>query len=217
MSNTISYIFQIESGDEVRFDVDLDRPAADGPLPDWTLLEKDQCPHCPLPATPGARCPAAADLAPIVERFSKLASIETVDVRVLRAEYESRKHTDTQTALSALMGLILATSGCPILNRMRALAHTHQPFPTETEIVYRIVTMHLLDSFLRGGTPDLTGLSELFVDIDTLNLAFAKRIKRATQKDASINALVVLNARSSLASLSIEPVLEEIRAWYRRD
>jgi hypothetical protein len=216
MNNTITYIFQIESGDEVRFDVDLARPAAHGALPDWTLLEKDKCPHCPLAATPGARCPAAADLVPVIERFSALASIETVDVRVLRADYESRKHTDTQTALSALMGLILATSACPILNRMRPLAHTHQPFPGETEMVYRMVTMHLLDCFLHGATPDLDGLTEMFADIDKLNLAFAKRIKSATQRDASINALVVLNARSTLASLLIEPVLQEIEVWFRR-
>jgi hypothetical protein len=217
MSNTVTYIFQIESGVEHRFDVDLDRPAADGALPDWTLLEKDKCPHCPLPAKPGARCPAAADLVPIVERFSALASIENVDVRVIRAEYESRKHTDTQTALSALMGLILATSGCPILNRMRPLAHTHQPFPSETETVYRIAAMHLFDCFLRSATPDLDGLAELFADIDKLNLAFAQRIKRATQRDSSINALVVLNARSTLASLLMEPALDEIRTWFRRN
>lgn len=217
MSNTVTYIFQIESGVEHRFDVDLDRPAADGALPDWTLLEKDKCPHCPLPAKPGARCPAAADLAPVVERFSALASIENVNVRVIRSEYESRKHTDTQTALSALMGLILATSACPILNRLRPLAHTHMPFPTETEMVYRIAAMHLLDCFLRGATPDLTGMAELFEDIDKLNLAFAKRIKRATQRDAGINALVVLHARSMLASVSIEDKLDEIRAWFRRN
>ena len=189
---------------------------ASGNLPDWTLLDTHKCPNCPLPSTPGARCPAAADLVSIVQRFSQLASIDSVDVRVLREQFEVSKHTDTQTALSALMGLILATSACPILGRMRPLAHMHAPFSGETEIVYRMAAMHLFDCFLTGNAPDLAGLEAFFADIDTLNRSFAFRIKRATERDASINALVVLQARSMLASLSLNSKLAEIREWFGR-
>ena len=215
MSDTITYVFQVESGAEHRFDIDLDRPAADGALPDWTLLEKDKCPNCPLPDKPGARCPAAADLATVVAKFSALASIENVSVRVVRSEFEVHKKTDSQTALSALMGLILATSGCPILNRMRPLAHMHLPFPEETEVVYRLVSMHVLECFLAGVKPDLGKLEKFFADVETLNHAFAKRIKRAVQRDAGINALVMLHSRSLMASLSIEDNLEIIRTWFQ--
>ena len=216
MTQTISYFLRLESGVEHRFDVDFDRAIASGALPDWTLLETDKCGNCPLASGPGVRCPAAADLVPVIERFSALASVDNIDVRVVSAQYESHKHTDTQTALSALMGLILATSACPILSRMRPLAHTHLPFSSDTEMVYRIAAMHLFDCFLSGKTPDLNGLADFFADIDKLNKAFAQRIKRATQRDAGINALVVLHARSMLASLSIEDKLDEIRGWFRR-
>ena len=214
MSNSISYVFQLESGAEHRFDVDPNRPLATGDLPDWTLLDTHKCGNCPLASAPGARCPAAADLVPIIEKFSALASIDNVEVRVVREQYEAHKRTDTQTALSALMGLILATSACPILSRMRPMAQTHQPFPSETEIVYRISTMHLLRSYLAGTKPDLGTLSEFFADFEKLNDAFAKRLKRAIQNDASINALVVLHARNMIASFSIDEKLDEIRAWF---
>ena len=216
MHNSITYFFKLASGVEHRFDVHIDRPAASGPLPDWTLLATDQCSHCPLASSPGARCPAAADLAPVIEQFSALASVDNVQVRVVRPQFEAIKHTDTQTALSALMGLILATSACPILSRMRPLAHTHLPFPTETETVYRIATMHLFDCFLQDKTPDLNDLTAFFTDIDLLNEALAERIKRATQRDASVNALVVLHARTLLASLSLTDQLDEIRTWFQR-
>lgn len=215
MKNIITYIFRVGSDVEVRFDVDLDRPAAEGEFPDWTLLEQDKCPHCPLAATPGARCPAAADLAPVVKRFSALASIDSVDVRMVRPEFEVHKHTDTQTALSALMGLILATSGCPILNRMRPLAQMHLPFPNETEVVYRLTSMHVFECFLEGKMPDLKGLEGFFADVDTLNQAFAQRIKRAITRDAGINALVLLHARNMMAGLSIDDNLEKIRTWFQ--
>ena len=214
MNSKITYHFRLESGTVHSFVVDFGRPLARGDLPAWTLLESDKCPHCPLADAPGARCPAAADLVPVVERFSALSSIDQIDVLVVTPEYEARKRTDTQTALSALMGLILATSACPILGRLRPLAHTHRPFATPTEMVYRIVTMHLMGRYLRGKPAGLEGLERILTDIDTLNHAFAGRLNRAVQRDAGTNALVVLHSRSMLVSLSIDAEIENIRAWF---
>jgi hypothetical protein len=216
LNNKVIYLFRLESGVGHRFDVEFDRPPAGGDLPAWTRLEADKCPHCPLANAPGAHCPAAADLVPVVKRFSELSSIDRIDVHVVTPEFEARKRTDTQTALSALMGLILATSTCPILGRMRPLAYTHKPFATPTERVYRIVSMHLLGCFLRGEPAGLEGLDGLFSDIDQLNHAFSDRLKRAAQRDAGINALLALQSRSTLASMSIESELENIRAWFQQ-
>jgi hypothetical protein len=215
MNKKVIYLFRLGSGVGHRFDVEFDRPPAGGDLPAWTLLEADKCPHCPLPDAPGARCPAAADLVPLVERFSALSSIDRIDVHVVTPQYEARKRTDTQTALRALMGLILATGACPILGRMRPLAHMHMPFATGTEMVYRIVSMHLLGCFLRDEPVGLDGLDGFFSDIDRLNQAFFGRLNRAVQRDAGINALLALHARSMLASMSIKPEMENIRAWFQ--
>ena len=216
MGKKIIYFFRLESGVGHRFDVEFDRPAAAGPLPEWTRREVDKCPHCPLPDTPGTHCPAAADLVPLVEKFSALSSIDRVDVHVVTPEYEAHKRTDTQTALRALMGLIFATGACPILGRMRPLAHMHMPFATGTENVYRIVSMHLMGQFLRGETAGLDGLDRFFSDIDKLNHAFFGRLKRAVQRDAGINALLALHSHSTLASLSIAAEMENIRAWFQQ-
>jgi hypothetical protein len=212
----IIYIFRLESGVKHSFDVQLDRPPAGGDLPAWTRLETERCPHCPLVNAAEARCPAAADLVPVVEQFAALSSIDRVDVLVVTPQYEAHKRTDTQTALSALMGLILATSACPILGRMRPLAHTHKPFATPTETVYRIASMHLLGCYLRGEPVGLDGLEEFFSDIDRLNRAFSGRLNRALQRDAGINALVALHTRSTLASMSIEAEMDNIRAWFQQ-
>ena len=195
--------------------MEFDRPPAGGDLPEWTRREVDRCPHCPLPNAPGAYCPAAADLVPVVEKFAALSSIDRVDVHVVTPQFEARKRTDTQTALRALMGLIFATGACPILGRMRPLAHMHMPFATVTEMVYRIVSMHLMGHFLRGEPVGLDGLDEFFSDIDRLNHAFFARLNRAVQRDAGINALVSLQSHSMLASLSIKPEMENIGAWFR--
>lgn len=214
MGKKIIYLFRLESGAGHRFDVEFDRPSVDGDLPEWTRLELDKCPNCPLPDTPGAHCPAAADLVPIVERFSALSSIDRIDVHVVTPEYEARKRTDTQTALSGLMGLILATSACPILGRMRPLAHMHMPFASTTERVYRIVAMQLMGCFLHNEPLDLHGLDSFFSDVERLNQAFFGRLNRAVQRDAGINALLALHSRSMLASMSIKQEMENIRTWF---
>jgi hypothetical protein len=216
LSKKIIYLFRLESGVGHRFDVEFDRLPASGDLPDWTRLEVDKCPHCPLPDAPGARCPAAADLAPVVEKFSALSSIDRIDVHVVTPQFEAHKRTDTQTALRALMGLIFATGACPILGRMRPLAHMHMPFATATEMVYRIVSMHLVGHFLRGEPVGLDGLDGFFSDIDRLNHAFFGRLKRAVQRDAGINALISLQSHSTLASMSIKQEMETIRAWFQQ-
>lgn len=214
LNKNIVYFFRLASGEDHRFEVQFNRPERDGELPSWTRLETDKCPNCPLPDVPRARCPAAADLVPLIERFSALASIDKINVRVITEQYEARKHTDSQTALSALMGLILATSACPILGKLRPLAHTHMPFATPTEMVYRIASMHFFGNFLRDEPVGLEGLDGFFADIDKLNHAFARRLKRAVESDAGINALIMLHSRAMLASLSIEPELENIRRWF---
>ena len=99
---------------------------------------------------------------------------------------------------------------------MRPLAHTHLPFASETESIYRIVAMHLFACYLDKTAADLKGLEALFTDIDKLNHAFAQRIKRAIEGDASINALVLLHSRNMMASLLIEENMEKIRAWFQR-
>src|SRR3972149_5733901 len=81
-------------------------------LPDWTRLEFHQCPHCPLRADRESRCPAAASLADVVHRFENLVSYDEVELEVTTAERRISQRAPAQRAISSLLGLLLATSGC---------------------------------------------------------------------------------------------------------
>jgi len=61
----------------------------------------------------------------------------------------------------------------------------------------------------KGSTPAITDMMGERVDF-----AFFGRLNRAVQRDAGINALVALHSRSMLASMSIKPEMENIRAWF---
>ncbi len=200
------------------FVVDLQRagaPAATATLPGWTKLTYHQCPNCPLKPEQSPRCPPAADLSPAIGAFAAIISYERAVVRVTTEERTISKDCQVQQALSSLVALIMATSGCPILGRMRGLARTHLPFATMDETLFRSVGAYLVKQVLihkQGGTPDwnLAGLKAHYDDLDMLNRAFKNRITEAAVKDSTLNAIATLGMLSMGVSMSIEDRLEEL-------
>ena len=130
--------------------------------------------------------------------------------------FRSVKRTDAQTGLRALFGLVMATSGCPILSRLRGLARTHLPFSTMEETIFRTVGAYLIQQFLiqkNGGEPDweLKGLYLLYEQLQEVNRCFKARIDAASEQDANMNALGSLIYLAMGVSFSLEAQLQEIQ------
>lgn len=217
----IEYHFAFDDGSEATFQVDLDRghPPEVAGLPDWTELSYQQCPRCPL--GPGyRRCPPAVDAAQIFERFSPLFSFHRAVVTVRTEDREYRRDCDHQMALQSLIGLVMATSACPILGELRAMAWNHLPFATPKETLYRTVANHLLKQYFkrRRGEPSdtdaLESLHQLYADLQEVNGAFVKRIQAAAKQDANLNALVLLFTVSALVQHSLDDGLSDLAALY---
>jgi len=113
------------------------------------------------------------------------------------------------------LGLVMASSGCPILSRLSGMATHHLPFATLRETVYRTTTNYLLQQYFvhrRGGVADLdlVELKKLYQELQTVNEAFLERIRVATDQDASLNALVTLLSVSAMVQVSIDDGLQEL-------
>lgn len=221
--HVIRYRFQMDDGTRAEFEVVLDpvtlqlgEPAA--LLPEWTALDFHQCPHCPLPAGPGARCPAAAHLARLVTFFSHLPSHAGARVEVSTSERTVMQRTTVQRGVSALMGLIMATSGCPVTTFFRPMARFHLPFATSDETTYRAASTYLLAQYFRkqrGETAglELDGLTAIYQDMHQLNRAFARRLRAATtQADSSVNAVVLLDVLAGALTSESEDRLPQLEA-----
>lgn len=215
----IAYDLDLTDGPRVRFEVDPDRRPrtptdAD---PEWIRLDYHRCPHCPLEAA--QNCPAAADLQEIVDAFANVNSTALAVVRVETPERVFEKACDAQTGLGSLVGLVMATSGCPILAPMRPMAHTHLPFSTVEETITRTVSTWLLSQYLRslrGETPDyeLAGLRAVYTDLEALNTWFVERLRAGAERDANLNALVRLFTLSALVGMSVDRGLKLIAHWF---
>jgi len=222
----IEYSLTLPNGEQKHHAVRLDtatmalRTNPVEPLPEWTQLGFHQCPNCPLKPSTHTHCPVAVGLVEVVESFKNCLSYEVVDVTIRTPNRSYQKRASMQEVVSSLMGLHMASGGCPILDKLRPMVATHLPFATIAETLYRTVSMYLLAQYFRskrGQTPDWE-MRELVVNCDDLtkvNVAFGKRILNINTSDASLNALVTLDCFAGLTGMSIsENYIDEIETLF---
>ncbi len=174
------------------------------PLPEWTKLSHHQCPHCPLSSASCLYCPIAVNLVGVIEAFTDVISHEEADVEVVT---ESRKYSarvNVTHAVGSLIGIFMATSGCPIMDRLKPMVLTHLPFPTTDESIYRSISMYLMAQYFRfknGRSADwnMEKFGDFFEDISLVNQSFVKRLTSFVEKDVSLNAVVLLNCFATAA------------------
>lgn len=219
----IRYEFLLRDGSQRTFVVRLDAetladitPIDPASVPRWAMLESSQCDVCPLRAETSPHCPAAARLTPLVRSFSQVLSHERARVRVRFPEREVVKETAVKEGVGSLLGLYMATSGCPVMAALRPMVRFHLPFATRLETIFRAASSYLVGQFLArkdGRAPDweLRGLSETYALISRVNRAFALRLRSAVELDANLNALVQLDVLAKALPESIEEDLSELR------
>ncbi len=209
------YIFKLPSGETKAFSVHLEKASLSllfpekTSLPEWTKLSYRQCANCPLNEQDSPRCPAAVSIVDVVEFFASAISYDKVLVRVEGPERVYEKLTPLQKALSGLIGLLMAASGCPVTSKLKPLIRHHLPFSDLKETQFRILSMYLMAQYLRAknGKPadwTLAQLEQMYSQIQKVNEGFAHRIRSATKGDANPNALAILGAFTEGVSFSIK-------------
>ncbi len=211
----IVYHFQHKGGQESRFELSLDPqtlglvPVADEPPPEWTRLGNRQCPHCPLGEDRYPQCPIARNVAGVIREFAPNISFEEAEISISTEAREYRRRAPLQSGISSLIGIVMVTSGCPHMDKLRPMVYTHLPFASTEETTYRAISMYLLAQYLRrqrGLEPDwgLAGLVRIYEAISIVNKHFVDRLKTIKMQDASLNAVVKLDCFAIMASTIIE-------------
>ena len=224
------YRFNFDDGSEKDFPVKLSADTLELVLednfqkPEWTKLKFYQCEHCPL-GDDTEYCPVAANLSVLVESFQDSISFEKTRVTVETKERTFVRSTTLQKGLSALVGIYMVTSNCPVMDKLRPMVRFHLPFANSRETIYRAVTMYLMAQFFimrKGGKPDweLKNLSEIYKAVSFVNRGISKRISNASNSDANVNAVVILHSVGESLPYIIENGLNELEplfADYIRD
>ncbi len=187
--------------------------------PEWARLECDQCANCPLDKKSSPYCPIAANLSGIAQEFRSVQSTDKVAVSVHTKDRAYFKVVPIQEGLSPLLGIIMATSGCPVMDPLKPMTRFHLPFATLDETVYRMISMYLMAQYIRvraGKQPEwqLEGLGDIYEEVKKVNRDFGKRMKTAARSDANVHALVNLNVFAVMFPLVAEEMLKEITPYF---
>lgn len=225
----ITYTFTMARGDRASFRLEIDpvsielRPQGGGPFPEWTRLTFKRCRVCTLTPSAHPFCPIAVRLVPIVDRFKDVRSYEEVSLEVETAERTTLKVTSAQKALSSLMGLLCAVSGCPATRFLRPMARFHLPLATQEETVYRAVSTYLLSRYfmVNNSTSNalamdvsLDPLVRKYKALEEVNTGMSERIRSGARLDAAVNAMVILDSFAKALPFAVEDSLERLRPLF---
>ena len=233
MSEPIRYTYRFEFDDrtEKTFELVLNPttlellPPSLPSKPDWSKLKFHQCENCPL-GEEVEYCPVAVNLTHIVEKFKDRESIEQALVTVEVSERKYQNHLDVQKGLGSLIGVVMVTSNCPVLDNLRPMVRFHLPFASGHETVYRAVSMYLVEQYFRmkdGENPDwnLEGFSKMYKEVFHVNQKMRERLQGASEpnSDANTNAIIYLASLGQLLEMDLDSVnhrIEELRYLFVR-
>jgi len=215
------YIFRFPDDRQEIFDLRLDARTLDlledipDQLPSWTNLDFHQCPNCKLTIQTHPNCPVASHLVNLVTLFKNVVSYDEIRVDIITSERIVYKDTTAQKGISSLMGLIMATSGCPHMSFFKPMARFHLPLASAQETIYRSTSMYLLAQYFmrkqgQGADLELEGLAKIYHHIQMINKSMADRLTAITDKDSAINALILLDIFAKTLPFAIEDSLEEV-------
>lgn len=211
---TFKYQFRFDDSDQKEFELNLDRQSLRPILKKkasqsaWTKLTCNKCPNCPLDEKKFKYCPAATGICEAIEFFKDMVSTKESEIWVMAPERNYSVHLTATSGISAMMGLIMASSGCPILGKLKPLVRHHLPFASNRETVYRSLGMYLLSQYFAakdGKTPDweLKDFTKLYEEINVINKAFCNRLRETTVEDANLNAIIKLDCFAQQINLTI--------------
>lgn len=218
----IRYLFKLPDKRQEIIDLHLDPHTLDlmneipEQPPSWTKLDFYKCPHCLLNVQDHPHCPVAVHLIKVLAICKDLFSYETIHVEIITNERTVSKETSAQKGISSLMGLIMATSGCPHTNFLKPMARFHLPLASIEETVCRAVSMYLLAQYFlrkqgKKADFDLEGLKKIYSNIKLINATMAERLRAIIDEDAAVNALTILDNFAHALPLVIEESLEDTR------
>lgn len=222
---TIEYHLALEDGRTISYALEIDKNTLvsrcitpEEQLPQWTRMHQDSCSQCSLANT--EYCPIATRLVAPVLLFNDILSHTRATTTVITPERNYVKKSDAQDALRSLFGLIMATSGCPLMQPFKFMARYHLPFSTLEETISRITTTHLMRQMIthpdaKEVVVNLKEIETLYNSIQALNEGIIKRLRKAAQTDSVLNAVVILSAISSLVPIIFKSELEKLKPLFK--
>ncbi|MFO8085195.1 MAG: hypothetical protein R6U27_12855 [Desulfobacterales bacterium] len=217
----VEYVFAFPNGKKEIFNYCFnDNPFQLIPKPidnpqEWINIEFHQCPDCSLDPRTTRYCPQAANLLPLIYAFDNVRSYDPIHLSVTTNDRKISQDTSVARGISSLMGLIIATCGCPSTRFFIPMGRFHLPLATQEETLFRAAASFLLTQYFlkKSGNPadlNMDGLIKIYYEVQKVNHFMLKRLRSAVKTDSTVNALILLDVYAKFALIDIDECLDEI-------
>jgi hypothetical protein len=216
------YRFQFENQHSTDYTLTLDTETLSllprenrSTLPEWTRLQFRQCRCCALGLEAYPHCPIAVNILELVETFKSVFSYHDCKVICKTPERIYSKKTSVMEGLSAIFGVIMATSDCPTMEFLKPMARFHLPFATIEETTVRSASFFLLAQYFKyrdaGGVAcNFEPLEKHYAKVQLINEGLLERISNVSSEDADKNAIITLHSLSQFLSMEIDYSLSSL-------
>jgi len=191
--------------------------------PPWTRLTSCKCKECPLDEKKDKYCPAALAMVHLID-FCKDMPASQHARAIVESPYRTYvKNVSLQEGLSSLVGIYMATGGCPVFSILKSMVRFHLPFASMEETGYRVFSMYLLAQYYlskKGVVPDwkMEKLPKVYRKISAVNSSFCERLRTVVASDSSVNAVIILDALGGFIELSFKRnAMRDIEEWFSLD
>ncbi|MEE4111519.1 MAG: hypothetical protein V2I40_01810 [Desulfobacteraceae bacterium] len=222
-----NYDIDLEDGQRTRFHIALNpstltmMPASPEPYPSWTQLCHQQCKCCPLSSHTHLYCPIAVNITQLVDRFKDIHSHKNCMVVCETVDRTYSKRTSAMEGLTAVFGIVMATSNCPVMNFLKPMARFHLPFASVEETTARSTSLFLLGQYFeykkgRVNRFDFDTLEKSYARVQLVNEGLLARIRSLGSRDADKNAIITLHSISQFLSVEMDFSLTAIAHLFER-
>lgn len=224
-----NYMFRMKNGQVVNFEVDVDLDYKNcgsekyqGKYEDIVHLDFHKCENCPYSKRDTSQCPVLVRTIKAIEKFDTFHSDEIVDV-IINGPNRSyiKKSCSLQVGLQSLLGLLMGSSNCFHFHFFRPMAYHHLPFADIKETLTRVIGTNLLRHMITGTNKTyedtLKEVNSSYKSIEIVNRSLVNRINAFQKKDASKNAIVILDSFAKIFSLEFSTDLTIFDNFFKKE
>ncbi len=170
--------------------------------------------HCQACEAHHGCCKAERALDGVLTEFENLKSTDWVNASVRMEGRQVSVESPAPRVLASLLGLLMASSGCPRLIPFRAMALYHLPFATAEENAIRAAGFWLMRCWIQGEPLDenpFSALQTAWDNLEEVNRHVSQKVLARSQHDAASNGIAFLDVLAKMGTMGLESALETLR------
>jgi hypothetical protein len=221
---SFTYQFNFEEGLPKTFEAYLDRTTLSLVLPSsYNIPAWAKSFRCSQSPPEDSCCNIYENISHLIEEFKSLDSFIPCSISVQTPERSYGLKADVQRGLSSLLGLYMATSGCPFLNFLKPMARFHLPFASNEETIFRSTGSYLIGQYLQAkknnqGDFEVSQLPKMYSRVSKINNEIIGHLRQQYYgHDANANALIILENFAQIFADFLPEELEEFTSFYEED